>query len=149
MKYIVNIIALIALVFIIYGAVRFKETGRYETIRSRASRVVGLVKQKTGIVKDNIALELGGERKKPTTSLVKKETRLIALSPETFQDFNYNDWQEFWSIIYDPIREEGGLFAPKRYRTKEEIKGYLLDRYSGFSRFRTGHWRFFWDIVFE
>lgn len=148
MKFIVNLIVIAVLAFIVYGVVQFKQTGSYNFFRSKVDESIDFVQKKTSNIKQNVAMELEGERKRPVT-LINQETALMALSPNTFKDFGPSDWRKFWDVIYDPIRE-GGLFGAKRYRTKEEIKSYLLNNYSGdFSKFRREDWQVFWKIVFE
>ncbi len=148
MKYIVNIIAICILAIVIYGLVQFKETGSYIFLRSKVNKTLNFAKEKATNVKQNIAMDISGERKKPVL-LVDKETYLINLSPKTFVNFGPRDWDKFWDVIYDPIRE-GGVFGAKRYRTKEEIKSYLINNFSSdFSRLRRRDWEILWKIVFE
>ncbi|MDD4182225.1 MAG: hypothetical protein PHT53_00165, partial [Candidatus Omnitrophica bacterium] len=57
------------------------------------------------------------------------------------------DWSNFWSFIYDPVYDKKSNYGGKRYHSKEEIEGFLRDRFPMFNSLAAGHWNYFWSIV--
>jgi hypothetical protein len=147
MKYIGNIIAIIIVALLIWGVVQIKKGDRQYLFQEHIEGFFNQVKRFVGIKKQNIAMEVSPSRRRPITFIEKEET-LRVFAPDLFGTFSPQDWTRFWGIFYDPIKEKQGLFTVKRYRTEEEIKSYLTEKYPNpFSYFQPVHWSYFWEIV--
>lgn len=154
MKYFNSLLSLFVIGLLIAGLLYFKELPFYDYLKAQTSNITAFVSQFFRSKKHNISLELGSERKPPITLLDKKVKLkgFLYSSSQTFQRYDDQDWAEFWhdfwNQIYQPISE--GQFNTKRYKSKEEIKAYLVQNYPDpFIRFQKPHWNYFWSIVFS
>lgn len=148
MKYILNILVIILLVFAVRGVIEFKKSSEYRSIKSKVNRSLDPIKEYVEVKKHNINIENNPGRKSPVTS-IEKEERLKMLLPDVFGEFSRKDWKNFWSFIYKPVANKEEGISKKQFRSKEEIKSYLLSQYPSFSRFQSDHWNYFWEIVLE
>ncbi len=146
MRFFKSLIGLTIVLFLIIGAVKFKNSSLYEISRQNFSNLIEFLKIKLKILKYNISEDISPSRKAPLTFL-KKEEKLKLFLPDVFGSFSPQDWREFWDLIYGRKKVGEGLIKQKVYRTKEEIEDYLIYNYPIFSRFQPQHWDYFWSIV--
>jgi hypothetical protein len=143
MKYIVNIIVIVLIVALFFALIQFKKGETYGSIHSKISQFFS---QLINITKQNIKMQTAPQRK-PRLTNIEIETGLIGYMPEVFGNFNELDWQNFWALIYEPIKEKKGFFQVRTYRTKDEIEKILAKRYPKFVDFTEDQWKSFWDVV--
>lgn len=147
MKYFINIIAIIVVVLLVLGAIQFKSSDTYYYLKSRVEYFFQRAKNYVEVKKHNIGMETAPKRKAPLTFIVQEET-LRRYIPHVFGKFDQQEWNEFWGLIYEPIKEKQGFFKVKRYRSKSEIESYLKNHYPDpFTRFRESNWYDFWNIA--
>lgn len=147
MKYLGNIIAIIVVGVLVWGAIQFKKSDTYQSLRWKLGNAFQHIKTFINVHKHNISMEWSPSRKSPLT-FIEKEEALRVYIPEVFGKFDARQWREFWALIYVPIEEKQGSFKVKRYRTKEEIESYLRYKYHNpFAYFEKGHWFVFWNIL--
>ena len=147
MRYIGNLIAIAIVVILIIGLINFRNTDTYQNLKRSSSRPIQIVKQGIEVFKHNIGFTFSPQRERGIT-MVKKEVQLIGLVPDFFGDFGRKDWDNFWNVIYEPVKEKQGLYEVKRYRSKAEIRSYLVSNYYGvFSNLNDNQWKYFWEIV--
>ncbi len=145
MKYVWNVFAVLVVVGIFVLILQSRDSIFFE-IRYKTQYFFSTIfPQKSAALRENISTEFVPERKMPITFVDKEET-LVQFLPTVFGKFESEDWRHFWNMLYQPL--SGGFFAKKQYRTKSEIKKYLLSKYSDFSYFEDIHWRYFWEIVY-
>lgn len=93
------------------------------------------------------------KRRRPV-SLLERETELQLYIGEPFRDFNKQDWEWFWDLLYgvfpkDAPEREG---LPKKYRqlTTGEIADQLIERYpQPFFNFTESNWQMFFQVAFK
>lgn len=136
----------IVFVFIV-GIITLKKSSVYEEVKYQALSLVNLVEHNAKVVKHNVEQEIDPSRKRPLSLLV-TQSKLSNFLPDVFGKFRPKDWKKFWSIIYEPREFGEGLVKPQVYRSKQEIKDYLMYHYPVFSNFREQHWGYFWNIIF-
>jgi hypothetical protein len=146
MKYLVNVIAIFVVVIIVILAVNLRNNTdklpfQYE-IKKFFSEFSRMMETRSA----NFKLELYPSRRKKIT-FIDREERLKQFIPELFGKFSESDWRNFWSFIYDPVYDKKSKYGRKRYRTKEEIERFLLDRFPIFGYFDSGHWTYFWSVI--
>ncbi|MCK9574091.1 MAG: hypothetical protein M0R20_06860 [Candidatus Omnitrophica bacterium] len=146
MKYAVNIIAIFVVVIIVIFAVNLRNNTdklpfQYE-IKKFFNEFSQMIKTRTA----NIGMEVSPSRRKKTT-FIDKEAQLRQFIPDVFGKFSESDWRNFWSFIYDPVYDKKSKYGRKRYRSKEEIEGFLRDRFPMFNYLDSGHWNYFWNVV--
>jgi len=147
MKYLVNIIAIIVIALLIWGAIEFKKSNTYYSFQRGLSNFSQRVKNFINVKKHNIGMDISPPRKVPLT-FIDKEAALQEYLPEVFQKFDAQEWKEFWALIYTPIEEKQGRFTVKRYRTREEVESVLKDRYPNpLAYFRENYWYELWSIA--
>ena len=102
------------------------------------------------IQKENLALEIDAPRKKPF-NLYARQERLMMKIGEPFASFSPEEWQEFWSLVYDVVTERGPQGETiRRQRTEEEIQRSLKYNYPHkFSMFREEHWKLMSSIIYS
>ena len=148
MKYFKNIIGIVVVIVLALGIINFHKIEKVGFLRSKADIWRESMKQKVGVFKHNLSFTFAPERKRPL-SFISREAKLSHLAKNVFGQFGPSQWNDFWSLIYDPIKEKQGDLMVKRYRTQEEIEGYIEYTYSNpFSYFKKEHWDYFWSIVF-
>jgi hypothetical protein len=146
-SYISNFIALIVIASLVFGAIQFKKTDAYQVFNNQVRKLFQPIGDFFRTRKENIAIEVAPSRKAPFTFIEQEETLRIYI-PEIFSKFSPRDWKHFWALIYEPVKEKKGLFAKKRYRSKQEVEEYLIKRFpSPFSYFKPVHWQEFWTIA--
>ncbi|MCM8831564.1 MAG: hypothetical protein NC918_05190 [Candidatus Omnitrophica bacterium] len=148
MRYIANIISILLIAFLVFSMIQIKNRSLDSHFGLKMKNFLQEFSNFFKVQKQNIAVETFPQKKKALT-LIEKETALRMFAPATFGNFTEADWQDFWSIIYEPIKDKQGKFTIKRHRTKEEIEAELVSRYPNpFSFLRAEHWRMFWyDIL--
>jgi hypothetical protein len=147
MKYIVNIIAICLLAAGIFAAVKFRDSDTFYFLQKKAERVKKSAGEFMQAKKQVMEMEMSPTRKRPIT-FIEKEEKLRMFVPNVFEGFSEKAWEGFWDYIYLPIDDTSGKYLTKRHRTKEEIQSFLANKYSDpFSRFRSDHWHYFWEIV--
>ena len=154
MKNINVIVSLLVIGLLIWGAVEFRDTPTYYSIKSKVVNAFQYAMQYINVKRHNIAVEVFPERKPPTT-FIDKEAKIQAFlypASQEFQKFDDQDWRQFfaylWNLIYGSTQEEQGDFKVKRHRSKEEIKEELIYDYPDpFSRLQPQHWNYFWNIT--
>ena len=146
MKYIVNILAILIVIFLIKMAIDFKnnpDSEFNEFLRDNFIKISDFLKTK----KQNISVEINPQRKRPF-HLIEKEVMLMEFDPETFGNFTEEDWEEFWSIIYSPVKKKKGKFYVLSFRNREELEAKLLEKYSRpFIYFDRHYWDIFWNNI--
>jgi len=149
MKYIKNLIGIAVVVVLALGIINFHKIDRLVSLKTTIGNWLGFGKQKVDVFKHNLSFTFNPQRRRPL-SLLGSEAKLSHLAKNVFGQFDPSQWNDFWSLVYDPIEEDQGDSMVKRYRTQEEIEGYLKYNYSNpFSYFKKEHWDYFWSIVFE
>lgn len=139
-----SILAWIFVAILVWGAIQYKSDPGFIACRARVTQPIS---NYITVKKHNIGFDFSPQRTPPLTT-VKQEAALLSFLPGVFNDFGYQDWQEFWSVIYGPIEEQEDSFKVKRYRTKEEMERYLRSRYGEpFSSFSKDNWDAFWNIA--
>ena len=104
------------------------------------------------IGKHNVEYQISPDRRKPLV-IMDKEFGLRQLHPTFFNNFDREDWQEFWDIIYGihPLigfKDEKIPAADRNYSIPE-IQRALIQRYpEAFSLFQGEQWKIFWKEVF-
>jgi hypothetical protein len=146
MKYAVNVIAIFVVVIIVIFAVNLRNNTdklpfQYE-IKKFFNEFSQMIKTRTA----NIGMEISPSRRKKTT-FIDKEGQLRQFIPDVFGKFSESDWRNFWSFIYDPVYDKKSKYGKKKYRSKEEIEGFLRDRFPMFNYLDAGHWNYFWSVV--
>ncbi|MBU2103318.1 MAG: hypothetical protein ABH865_08360 [Candidatus Omnitrophota bacterium] len=145
MKYLVNSLALLLVALIIFFAIQKKSIFSYKPTKKLIDTTGALI----NATKHNLAMEVSPGRS-PKITLIEKEAYLRMFAPDLFSNFNERDWQKFWAIIYQPVKDKSGGFVIKRYRTKEEIMAILVDQYPNpFSFLQKEHWDIFWQDVVD
>ena len=149
MKYLINIIAILAMVFLVFGAIKFKDTDPYYRLKAKVRNVTRYLEDFMKAKKHNLSQTMDPERKTPLT-FIDKETELELFLPDIFERFKPKDWESFWEVIYDPVEKKEGRFKVKKHRTKKELTKYFKSKYGGaFLIFDSGHWSYFWQIVLD
>ena len=148
MKYFKNLIGIVVVIALALGIISFHKVERLASLRATIGNWFGVTKQRVDIFKHNLSFTFAPERKRPL-SFVSREAKLIHLAKNVFGQFDPSQWNDFWNLIYDPIEEKQGNLMVKRYRTQEEIEGYLKYTYSNpFSYFKKESWDYFWGLTF-
>jgi len=148
MKYFKNLIGIVLVIALALVIISFHKVERLASLRATIGSWFGVTKQRVDIFKHNLSFTFAPERKRPL-SVIGREAKLIHLAQNVFGQFDPSQWNDFWSLIYDPIEEEQGDLIVKRYRTQEEIESYLKYTYSNpFSYFKKESWEYFWGLVF-
>jgi|TARA_B100000315_G_C14584071_1_gene591989 hypothetical protein len=147
MKYLVNVVALVLVVLIVIGIIKFKDSDSYYAWQKKTERATKGVSDFMAVRKNNMEMEMSPERQRPLT-FIEKEEKLKMFVPTVFDSFTDKSWKDFWNFIYDPVQDDEGALAAKRYREKSEVESYLRYRYpKPFSNFREDHWHYFWEIT--
>ncbi|NQT27984.1 MAG: hypothetical protein HQ570_00110 [Candidatus Omnitrophica bacterium] len=148
MKYFKNLIGVALVIVLALGIINFHKIKRLTFLRATIGSWFGATKQRADIFKHNLSFTFAPERKRPL-SVISREAKLIHLAQNVFGQFIPSQWNDFWSLIYDPIEEEQGGLIIKRYQTQEEIESYLKYTYPNpFSYFKKESWEYFWGLVF-
>ena len=147
MKYIINIIAIVVIALLVFGAIEFKKSNAYYGLQRNIGNLTQTVKNYINVKKHNISMETAPPRQTPLT-FIDKEAALEQYLPEVFASFSEQEWRSFWALVYVPIKEKQGKLTVKRYRTQEEVQSILKKRYSNpFSYFDSNYWYEFWSIA--
>jgi len=147
MRYIINVIAILVVAIIVSLVIYFKNNTTSYPFQKNVQRFLKETSQLITTKKKNINMDLAPSRKKKVT-FIDKESTLRQYIPWVFGEFTASDWQRFWGLIYDPIYDTSSKYGQKRYRTKDEIEGYLIEHYSNpFSNFGASQWHDFWSII--
>jgi len=146
-KYVLNIIAIVLLIWGIRAAIQFKGSGEYQSFRYRISRMFDPITRRIQAMRHNIKIDRGEERRRPTT-FIARESKLKVFLPDVFGEYDEKEWKEFWDFIYEPTTEMQGGISTKRYRTEEEIKEFLYRKDRIFNYFQDQHWNYFWSLIF-
>ena len=148
MKYIKNLIGIVVVIVLVLVIINFHKIDRLASLKATIGSWFGVTKQKVDVFKHNLSFTVNPQRRRPLSS-ISREAKLSHLAKNVFGQFEPYQWDEFWNLVYDPIKEKQGESMVKRYRTQEEIESYLKHSYSNpFSYFKKEHWDYFWSIVF-
>lgn len=149
MKYVVNIICILLVVFLVFSIINLKnkvltsDSPTVLKIKNLWQQVLVFFK----IQKQNVSVEITPPKNRPLT-MIEKETYLRMFAPDTFGKFSDEEWKEFWKIIYGPTEEKQGKFKLKRYKSKDEIEAELIQKYPNpFAFMRREHWKIFWQDI--
>lgn len=142
-----GILGLIVLATVIIWAVNFGNSDSYDRmVQSTAYKKADLI-EKWRFILSNIKDEFSPARRRPTT-LLQQQDELKMMVPQVFRAYKYQDWNEFWSYIYDPVYEGDGWIKARRYHSKEEIEDNLKKKYEQpFVSFGKQQWEAFWQIL--
>lgn len=147
MKYIVNILALTFLVALVFGIITFKKTDNFQSFKDKIEQPIDYIRRGSEALKHNVLFDFS-DRKDKSISMAKEESALMSLAPKLFRNFSRPDWDNFWAVIYKPVKEKKGDFGLKRYRTKDEMRERFIELYGNtFLSFGSDDWGYFWDIV--
>lgn len=143
-----TLITLLIIYVVIMSVIEFKKSPRYSNLENKVQQSVKYAKDFSEITQQNIGIDFDPPRK-PPLSFLEKETKLGNFIPQIFNNFSLDDWQDFWAVIYNPIKEKKGSFTVKRYRTEKEIEEYFKSKYPDpFAKMQKEHWDYFWKIIF-
>jgi len=146
MKYVVNVVAIFVLVIIVFFVVNLRNNADNLPFQYEVKKFFGEFSKMINTRTSNIKMEWKPSRRKKTT-FIDREERLKQFIPDVFAGFSESDWSNFWSFIYDPVYDKKSKYGGKRYHSKEEIEGFLRDRFPMFNSLDAGHWNYFWSIV--
>jgi len=146
MKYLGNVIALVLVVALIFGAIEFKKSNTYRNLRFRLDNFIRDAKHFTAVKKHNISMEVNPPKTR-RVSFLKQQAELGEWMPDLFFEFSDSDWTYFWNLIYEPIKDKQGRFTVKRYRTRAEVETTLSEKYNSFSFLNSNTWDEFWGVA--
>jgi hypothetical protein len=147
MRYIINVIAILVVAIIVSLVIHFKNNATSYPFQGNVKKFLKEVSQLITTKKKNIKMDIAPSRKKKVT-FIDKESILRQYIPWVFGEFNDSDWKRFWGLIYDPVSDTSSKYGQKRYHTRDEIEGYLIENYSNpFSNFSQTQWQDFWNII--
>lgn len=148
MKYFKNAVGIIVVITLALIIINFRKIDSFSSLSRIFDGLSGEVQRRVGVLKNNVSFSTSPQRKRPL-SLISREAKLSNLVQNVFGQFEPAQWDDFWSLVYEPIEEEQGGLAVKRYRSQKEIEGYLRYKYPNpFSYFKKETWDYFWSIVF-
>lgn len=148
MKYFKNLIGIALVIILALAIINFHKIESLASLKATVGSWFGITKQRVDVFKHNLSFTFAPERK-PPLSFLSREAKLAHLAKNVFGQFSPSQWDDFWSLLYDPIKEEQGDLMVKRYRTQDEIERYLKHNYSNpFRYFKKEHWDYFWSIAF-
>lgn len=151
-----DIIGISAVILIaVFAVLVFKmvSSGDLDGLRGNFSDDFDDLRLRAKIFKENTRDLISPPRKQPISSLIAQETLKQALK-YPFADFEDEDWEYFWDLIYGVHETDdyGVNYTPKRKRqlSIEEIQEILeYDYPKVFPRFSANSWEGFWKIVFQ
>ncbi|MDD5195033.1 MAG: hypothetical protein PHQ96_05095, partial [Candidatus Omnitrophica bacterium] len=148
MKYFVNILAALVVLLIILSAISRTQNPKDAPFGKGWKKFTQWAGDFLKAKEHNLSMEVSPTRHRKI-SFIEQEERMRLFAPDLFANFNENDWQEFWELIYKPVDDKQGGFTVKRYRSQEEIQEILIQRYPNpFSYLSKEYWRIFWqDII--
>ena len=155
MKYVTYALSLILIILMVVGGTVYKKSPSFLSFQERLEYAYQYITNYIGITKHNLSFDYDPVRRRPL-SFLERETKIqsaFLADREPYVDFSQEEWNDFWrnlwGLIFDPIAEKEGKFTVKRYRTIDEIEGYLIFTYPDpFERLSRQHWDYFWSIVF-
>lgn len=110
--------------------------------------------EKVLVWKEAVFSDSGPEYRRRPISTAAQESQLVMYVGAPFNSFTFNDWQEFWKIIYGfhPRENPSAKWLPgieKQY-TEEELMGELIRKYPlPFAGFMDEHWKMFFNIALK
>jgi hypothetical protein len=144
LRYMVNALAIILVVLIVYSVIEFKKKNNTYPFEERIAGVYKEFLKFLRVEKTNLNIIAAPSRKIPLT-FIQREEALRQLNPELFANFSEREWAKFWLLIYEPIQEKQGKYTVKRFRTREEVQNILREKYSSvFGYFKEGQWQELW-----
>lgn len=137
------------LAFIVFGVLLVAMVA--VSIRENLFRDAEDMSKALQIGKHNIDYQLFPNRSKPLI-LMTKELGLRQFYPDFFENFDRDDWQEFWDVIYGvhPLIEFENEKLPSANRSYSirEVQVVLAERYpEGFASFNEEAWNTFWKQI--
>lgn len=141
-----NIIAIVVVAGLVWGAIQFKENPSYYNARSKLQSITSEIKNFINVRKHNISMEMNPPRKAPL-SFLEREGKLELWAEEIFGPFSEEDWHFFWSLIYEQISVKEGKYTVKRYRTRQEVESILRDEFSALSYLKDPEWSELWGVA--
>lgn len=151
-----DILGILAIIFIgVFAFVFFKfiGSGALEGFSSNFSGDWHDLTAQLGILKEN-ARDLFSPSRKPPYSVLVAQESLIQNIPQVFENYQEQDWEDFWNLIYvvqetDDYRADYSL-KRKRQLSIGEIEQILIRKYPDiFDRFDSRMWGDFWALVFK
>ncbi len=147
MKYLTNLIAIGMVALLVFGAIKFKDSNAYNTLRWHIGGFVQKGKNFVEVRKRNIREELKPSRNRPIT-LIQAQGELENWLPEVFlEEFSDQDWAQMWDLIYTPEKVKEGGHTVYRYKTREEVQGILRYEHLGLSYLKDNDWWELWGIA--
>ncbi|MCF7907881.1 MAG: hypothetical protein K9L86_03260 [Candidatus Omnitrophica bacterium] len=147
MKYITNLIAIGVIAFLVFGAIKFKQTDAYSTARWHVSNFFKSTKNFVEAKKKNISEELKPSRQRPLT-FMQIQGELQNWMPEVFlEQFGDSDWELMWNLVYIADKVDDGGFKVYRYKTREEVESILRYEYTDLNYLKDNDWRELWSIA--
>ena len=116
----------------------------------QVNRVRGGLAQKVGRGYDNVVASNRISRMPPIAT-IELEERLKANMANPFAQFTLEDWQWFWSLLYDKASVPSSDWPQlKRQLYREEIEYALIDNYyQPFGSFSEQQWSIFWQRILD
>jgi hypothetical protein len=146
MRYLGNLIAIIVVVLLVFGAIKFKQSAAYDSFRFQLNEISRFIQNFISVRKHNITMEIKPSRKTPLT-FIQIESELAVWMPQVFEKFTEADWDYFWKLIYEPIKIKKGRFTVKGYRTREEVESILRYKYYDLSFLNDATWSELWGVA--
>ena len=135
------IIGLAVIVFGVFALLKAAKDPKINQLRTD-------LKDKTAIFFDNLREDISPQRRHPLTTIELEESLKVSL-PVPFAEFNQEDWNWFWELLYGRFTvDSNGWPKRKRQSTRQEIQNILIDYYyRPFSSFRQRQWDIFWQRI--
>lgn len=150
---ILGILAIIFIALMVFGLVKLINSGVFDGLRGNFANDWQDLRAQFKITKDNTRDLFSPERKRPYSVMVSQESLKQAL-PAFFGEFDEEQWQGFWNLIYGlhDTNDYNSSYSLKRKRqlSTDEIQSVLNNEYPQiFGRFDAQMWRNFWTLVFK
>ena len=141
-----NLVALILLAGLVYGAIKYKGSPLEGEVKVRFSGMTQGIQEFINVRKHNISMELDPPRKRPY-SFLEREGKLELWAPDIFGEFSEQEWSFFWHLIYDQTDQRQNGHTVKRYYTRREVQNILRDNFSGLSYLKDPEWSELWSVA--
>ena len=143
------IITFVVVLFVFLGILKQRGFFEKSNIEFNSKNVLHFLKTNTKILTNNI-LKLFKSKKDSSFSLLGRKMQLLAFLPSFFSNFNNQDWQEFWSIVYGVEEDNAGYMRQLLQKDQETIVAHLKFNYPDtFLNFSSEHWAKFFSIIFQ
>ena len=147
MKYITNLIAIGIVALLVFGAMQFKKSNAYVTLRWRLESFFQRSKNFVEARKRNIREEMKPARERPIT-FIQIQGELQNWMPDVFlEEFTDRDWAYMWNLIYKPDRIREGIFYKYRYKSRSEVEAILRSQHQNLTYLNDADWWELWSIA--